>query len=110
MQLLREFFALNRPLVLFVYGQTFFTLGLAIFLQSRRHSRLRLARDLRWLAAFGILHGLHEWGGVFIPIQSTYLPQPYIDVLQALQVVILATSFVCLMIFGAVTLQSRWPR
>ena len=42
-----HFFAINRPLVLFGYGLTFFVMGLAIFLQSRRHSRLRLARPLR---------------------------------------------------------------
>ncbi len=110
MLVLHEFFTINRPLVLFVYGQIFFTLGLAIFLQSRRHSRLRLARDLRWLAAFGVLHGIYEWGHVFIPIQSTYLPRPYIDLLQTLHVVLLALSFACLFMFGAVTLDQRWPR
>ncbi len=70
---IESFFDLNRSLILFLYGQVFFILGLAIFLQSWRHSRLRLARDLRWLAGFGVLHGLHEWGLVFIPLQATYL-------------------------------------
>ena len=65
---LHQLFVINRPLLLFVYGQTFFVLGLAIFLQSRKHSRLRLARDLRWLASFGVLHGIYErarrvWNG-----------------------------------------------
>lgn len=109
MTALHQFFTINRPLVLFVYGQVFFTLGLAIFLQSRRHSRLRLARDLRWLAAFGILHGLYEWGDVFIPIQAVYLPKPYIDLLQTLHIVLMAVSFACLFMFGAVTLDQRWP-
>ena len=107
---MHDFFTVNRPLVLFLYGQTFFIMGLAIFLQSRRHSRLRLARDLRWLAAFGVLHGLHEWGDVFIPIQATYLPQPYVQLLLTLQILLLALSFVCLMIFGAVILDTRWRR
>src|SRR5512135_2463962 len=106
---LHQFFVINRPILLFVYGQTFFILGLAIFLQSRRHSRLRLARDLRWLAAFGILHGAHEWGDVFIPIQGTYLPQPYVDLLFTFHTLLLALSFTCLLIFGAVTLDERWP-
>lgn len=105
---MRDLFTLNRPLVLFVYGQTFFIMGLAIFLQSRRHSRLRLARDLRWLAVFGILHGLHEWGDVFIPLQSAYLPVSAVEFLLTLQIVLLALSFICLMVFGAVTLESRW--
>jgi hypothetical protein len=52
---MRSFFELNREIVLFVYGQAFFVMGLAIFLQSRRYSRLQLAHDLRWLAAFGVI-------------------------------------------------------
>jgi signal transduction histidine kinase len=106
----REFFIVNRPIVLFVYGLTFFVMGFAVFLQSRRHSRLRLARDLYWLAAFGILHGIHEWGAMFIPIQASYSPRVFIDLLQTIQVILLALSFVCLMMFGAVTLERRYPR
>jgi signal transduction histidine kinase len=110
MDTLHEFFSLNRPLVLFVYGQTFFIMGLAIFLQSRRHSRLRLSHDLRWLAAFGILHGIYEWGDVFIPYQADYLPRPYTELLLTAHVVLLAVSFLCLLIFGAVTVDGRWRR
>lgn len=107
--ILHEFFALNRPLILFAYGQVFFVMGLAAFLQSRRYSHLQLARDLRWLAAFGILHGLHEWGDVFIPIQEIYLPTPYVDLLRVFQVILLALSFACLMAFGTAALCDRWP-
>jgi signal transduction histidine kinase len=99
-----QFFAYNRPIILFIYGQVFFTLGLAIFLQSSRHSRLRLARDLRWLAAFGLLHGIHEWGLVFIPIQTEYVPRQYIGWFYFVQVILLAASFVCLLIFGSITI------
>jgi signal transduction histidine kinase len=106
---LREFFVINWPIVLFAYGLTFFVMGLAVFLQSRRHSRLRLARDLYWLAAFGILHGIHEWGAMFIPIQAAYSPRVFIDLLQTIQVVLLALSFLCLLMFGAVTLERRHP-
>ena len=109
MNTIREFFSINRPIVLFVYGLTFFVMGLAIFLQSRRHSRLRLARDLYWLAAFGILHGIHEWGAIFIPIQSAYLPRVYIDLLSTFQSILLALSFMCLLLFGAVMLEHRFP-
>lgn len=109
MEALREFFILNRTIVLFVYGLTFFVMGLAVFLQSRRHSRLRLARDLYWLAAFGITHGIHEWGQVFVPIQASYMPRSFIDVLQTIQVLLLAVSFVCLLMFGAVSLEQPYP-
>src|SRR5689334_4955104 len=106
---IRQFFTVNRPIVLFVYGLTFFVMGLAIFLQSRRHSRLRLARDLYWLATFGILHGIYEWGAMFIPIQSAYMPRLYIDLLSTIQAILLALSFMCLLQFGAVTLEHRHP-
>ena len=109
MDSLRAFFVINRPIVLFVYGLTFFVMGLAVFLQSRRHSRLRLSRDLYWLAAFGTLHGMHEWGVMFIPIQSEYMPAVLIHLLLTLQVVLLALSFLCLLMFGAVTLERRHP-
>ncbi|MBL8094903.1 MAG: sensor histidine kinase [Anaerolineales bacterium] len=105
-----HFFAINRPLVLFGYGLTFFVMGLAIFLQSRRHSRLRLARDLRWLAGFGVLHGIHEWGGLFIPIQAEYLPRPYIELMLALQIALLGASFACLLLFGAAATEGHWGR
>lgn len=104
-----EFFTHNRPVILFVYGQVFFILGLAIFLQSRRHSRLKLARDLRWLAAFGVLHGIHEWGMLFLPIQADYLAQDYITFLQTIQAILLALSFGCLLMFGAVTITPSRP-
>ena len=95
-----EFFVTNRILIFAVYGQVFFVLGLAIALQTWRHSRLALARSLGWLAAFGFTHALHEWGDVFIPLQVQYLPQRAIDALVVLQVVLLAVSFACLFQFG----------
>ncbi len=105
-----NYFLVNRPLVLFGYGLTFFVMGLAIFLQSRRHSRLRLARDLRWLAGFGVLHGVHEWGGLFIPIQAEYLPTPIIELMLAVQIALLGASFACLVLFGAAATEGRWGR
>ncbi|MCG3210264.1 MAG: hypothetical protein FOGNACKC_03895 [Anaerolineae bacterium] len=97
---IQTIFQINVSLIFFVYGLVFFVLGLAITLQSRRHSRLSLARRLHWLALFGYIHGLHEWGDVFIPIQATYLPSPAIDVLEAVQLGLLAISFTCLFQFG----------
>jgi signal transduction histidine kinase len=110
---LRDFFQLNQTVILFVYGLVFFVLGLAIALHSRSYSRLDLARSLGWLAAFGLAHGLHEWGDIFIPIQATYLSAPFVQVLQIVQVLLLAVSFVCLLQFGVATLrplrqQQRW--
>ena len=109
MQLWREFFILNRTIILFVYGQVFFLLGLAIIWQSRRHSRLDLARTLGWLGIFGLMHGLHEWGDIFIPIQAEYLSQAWIEILLLVQVGLLAFSFACLFQFGVETLRPFYP-
>lgn len=95
-----EFFDLNRSVIYFIYGLVFFILGFAIILQSRRSSRLDLARSLRWLAAFGITHGFHEWGEVFIPVQAEYLDQQTVRILELLQLVMLAGSYCFLMEFG----------
>lgn len=113
--LLHHIFVLNRPIIFFIYGQVFFILGLAIALQSWRHSRLMLARSLKWLAAFGFTHGLHEWGDLFIPIQAEYVPQPLVDLFFGLQLLLLAISYACLFQFGVETLRplparQRWLR
>ncbi|HEX6387510.1 MAG TPA: hypothetical protein VF177_22810, partial [Anaerolineae bacterium] len=104
---LRQFFELNNTLVLFVYGQVFFVMGLAIALQSRHRSRLELARSLGWLAAFGLVHGLHEWGHIFIPIQAVYVDTTILRLLQVLHVLLLALSFGFLSQFGVELLRER---
>lgn len=104
-KVVQQFFIYNHIIILFVYGQVFFVLGLAIALQSWRHSRLSLARNLHWLAIFGFTHGLHEWGDVFIPIQTTYLPDSAINALITLQLFLLAISFVSLLQYGIESLR-----
>jgi hypothetical protein len=107
-----EFFALNREIILFVYGLGFFILGLAIILQVQQSSRLELARSLRWLAAFGFTHAFNEWGDLFIPIQADYMSRTSIQVLEVFQLILLAVSFACLFEFGISVLkpfnQWRW--
>jgi len=109
---LSEFFDLNREIILFVYGLVFFLLGFAIILQTRQSSRLDLARNLRWLAAFGITHGFYEWGDLFIPIQSQYLSEATMQALYFIHKILLAVSFICLFEFGVAVLPSsrrvRW--
>ena len=97
---LAEFFALNRQIILFIYGLGFFILGLAIILQVQQSSRLELARSLRWLAAFGITHAFNEWGDLFIPIQEQYLSATFVRLLNVFQLILLAVSFACLLEFG----------
>ena len=97
MDSLRYLFELNRDVILFAYGLVFFTLGLMIALQSRRYSRLDLARSLKCLAAFGFAHGLHEWGDMFIPLQATYLSDSAIQFWLVIQLLLLSISFAFLL-------------
>jgi signal transduction histidine kinase len=111
---LSGFFTVNKEITYFIYGLGFFILGFAIILQVQQSSRLELARSLRWLAAFGITHGLNEWGDLFIPIQADYLSVPMVRLLLILQLFLLAVSFTCLFEFGISILNSinrlRWLR
>jgi signal transduction histidine kinase len=97
---LAELFETNRIIVLSIYGQVFFVMGLAVALQGRQRSELPLARPLVWLAGFGIVHGLMEWGYLFIPIQAGFLPQPVIEGLLVLQLLMKPISFALLFQFG----------
>jgi signal transduction histidine kinase len=109
---LAEFFLLNRSMIYFVYGLVFFILGFAIILQTRQSSRLDFARSLRWFAAFGIAHGFHEWGDLFIPIQAEYLRPEIVRILYILHLILLAISYVFLFEFGLALLytgkRGRW--
>ncbi|MFO8035915.1 MAG: sensor histidine kinase [Anaerolineales bacterium] len=104
MDSIRFFFEVNRSLLYFVYGLSFFILGLATALQSRQYSRLDLARALKWLAAFGLIHGLHEWGDVFIPVQEEYVSTFTSRTLHRIHLISLGVSFACLMEFGVALL------
>jgi signal transduction histidine kinase len=97
---LAELFETNRIIVLSVYGQVFFVMGLAVALQSRRRSQLPLARPLGWLGAFGLLYGLMIWGYLFVPIQAGWLPEPVIEALLVLQLLMKPLSFALLFQFG----------
>jgi signal transduction histidine kinase len=90
----------NWIILYFVYGQVFFITGLVTGLQWRRRSQLDLARTLPWLAAFGITHGLNEWGYIFIPFQALYLAEPVVRVMVIGQLLLLAVSFFALFQFG----------
>ncbi len=101
MDWLRDLFETNQIVVLSIYGQVFFVMGLAIALQRRRRSELALARSLPWLAAFGITDAFVAWGYLFIPIQSGFLPAGLIETLLWLQLVLRGVAFALLLHFGA---------
>ena len=88
-QMIQEWFTNNRAIVYFVYGQVFFVAGLVL-----------VAQNLPWLVAFCIIHGFNEWGDLFIPIQEQTTDTPLITLLKVGQLVLLASSFACLLMFG----------
>ncbi len=93
--------------IFFIYGLAFFSMGLAILLEMGHGSDPRLTRALRPLAAFGLIHGGHEWLEMFERLGL--LGGARIDPFgwEALRVTILALSFLALSSFGASMLAPR---
>lgn len=112
---LTEVLEVNWIILYFVYGQVFFITGLVTGLQWRRRSNLDLARPLPWLAAFGIAHGLNEWGYIFVPLQALYLNDMVVRLMVIGHLLLLAFSFFFLLQFGVELIlplvpQHRWLR
>jgi signal transduction histidine kinase len=95
-----EVLEVNWIVLYFVYGQVFFITGLVTGLQWRRGSRLALARPLPWLAAFGIAHGLNEWGYIFVPLQALLVADSVVRLMVIAHLLLLAVSFFFLFQFG----------
>ena len=101
MESISAFFDRNIVIVFFFYGLAFFSLGLAIWLEVGRSSEDRTAKALLFLAAFGLLHGFHEWFEVFTILRWADVTDPTsLLLLELFRVVLLAISFLLLYIFG----------
>ena len=90
---------MNFYLVYFIYGLSFFSLGLAMALESGRSPLMAEARVLWPLAAFGLLHGSHEWLEMALLSPESLSP----DLLAAVgwaQLAMLSLSFMSLVAFG----------
>lgn len=95
-----EALQVNLWLMYFLYGLSFYTMGIAVAFQYRGSSRFRLADSLRLLAAFGLMHGISEWGSVFIPVQASSLDLESVWKAVALQRLLQSVSFFLLFCFG----------
>lgn len=103
----------NIIIVRFIYGLSFFSLGLVISVRPRIGSRYRLARRLWALAVFAFIHAAADWGLVFIPLQSHPDESLTLAVLWGGRTILGAVSFGFLMHFGLgllVTDRSRAAR
>ena len=86
-------------LVFFIYGLAFFGMGITMALESGRTPALAQARVLRPLAAFGLIHGTHEWLESYL-IQARSFGTPLPDWLSWLRLFLLIASFASLLIYG----------
>lgn len=87
-------------IVFFFYGLAFYSMGLALFVESGRASELGFARSMRLLAGFGILHGIHEWIDMTEQGVAVYHQQSIYTWLMWLRLAIMVTSFLALLMFG----------
>ncbi|MBA3531252.1 MAG: hypothetical protein H0T73_04945 [Ardenticatenales bacterium] len=97
---LAELFAINEVILVAVYGQAFFVLGLAVALQWRSESRLELARSVPLLAAFGLTEAFVIWADIFIPLQEVLLSEGEIGLLRLWQLLLMLVGFTFLFHFA----------
>jgi len=91
---------LNLLAMYFLYGLSFYTMGVAIAFQYRNYSSFRMAHSLSMLAAFALLHGISEWGLVFIPVGVPHFGDFPLWKLIAVQRLLQAVSYFFLFCFG----------
>lgn len=91
-------------LVIFLYGLSFFSLGLAMALEAGRFPLLAESRAMALLAAFGLLHGFHEWLELFLSWKSESLFHQG-NLFEWLRLSWLELSFGLLILFGLRMLQ-----
>ncbi len=86
-------------IVFFIYGLAFFVMGIALFLETSRSPSLAEVRLLWPLAAFGILHGMHEWFELFLE-QASWMETQVTETISTIRLVLLAISFLSLGHYG----------
>lgn len=95
-----SFFELNTIIIIFLYGMIFFLMGFGILLKNKQHSRFKLVKALKWLALFGLIHAIADWGHLFIPLQRDYSSPEVYMTLKIIRIIINTASFVFLLQFG----------
>ena len=85
-------------ILFFVYGLSFFTMGISALLQKGvKYSNFPLLQAIKYLGLFGLIHGFTEWV-IMLRLTEVFIyrdPEIYL-----LQILMNASSFVFLMIFG----------
>lgn len=97
-----EFFAQNIIAIYFIYGLSFFSMGLAVLLEAGHNSESEFAQALKPLIWFGLVHGSHEWVEMFLLIQAQLTGgAPHALGVDYFRLFMLAASFFFLVAFGA---------
>ncbi len=97
---------MSQTLILtyFFYGLSFFAMGLAVLLETGRSPALAEARSLRFLAAFGLLHGTHEWLESYL-LQAESMGTGVAVWFAWFRLALLISSFAALFAYAYFTLQ-----
>lgn len=91
---------LTYIIIYFLYGLSFFSMGILVALEGGHSSDERLRKALRPLFGFGIVHGVHEFLKMFdiILVQLGHTSHPG---LVGVELALLAFSFLSLAAFGS---------
>jgi signal transduction histidine kinase len=101
MSIAAQFFENNLITIYFFYGLAFFAMGLALVIESGRSSDFPFAMAMAPLAAFGIIHGFHEWLEMFQLLNLTGATSIPVWLLSDFfRLFLLVISFSLLVIFG----------
>lgn len=99
----------NLVFIFFIYGLAFFSMGLLLSIEARR-SRSSLEGRLFWpLAAFGFVHGLHEWMEMALEVRR-WFGLAFPAWLPWARLGLLVISFSLLLYFGLQVLLSQTRR
>lgn len=97
-----EFFSAHIPEVFFIYGLSFFSMGLVIWLEASRSPEIEFSRALRPLGFFGLVHGTHEWFEMYLLVLVEQArPTPPTEMVVLIRIFLLATSFMLLIAYGS---------
>jgi signal transduction histidine kinase len=105
-----EFWNNSIVFIYFFYGLAFYSLGFALLIESGRASELSLARSMRLLAGFGLLHGVHEWFDMLEQILDRFYNTDFPNLLIWARLSVLITSFIALLAFGEHLFSSKPTR
>ena len=83
--------------IFFIYGLSFFCLGLIVALYPKKESRYWLAKNIWLVACFAILHGLNEWVDMLIIAQQASA----MTAVRLARTILLPLSFLFLLRFGS---------